>query len=50
MLKIIIENDFLLGHDTGIISSCLHSDKIIVATGQMRKKCPKLSLLEGHKD
>ena len=52
---------FFLGHDGHIISSCLHPDKIIVATGQMGKTAQicvwnshepvKLeSLLQGHTD
>jgi WD40 repeat protein len=50
---------FFLGHDSDIISSCLHPDKTIVATGQMSKNAQiciwntqggmKLeSLLQGH--
>ncbi|CAF0858738.1 unnamed protein product [Adineta steineri] len=52
---------FFLGHDDNIISSCLHPDKTIVATGQMgsnariciwnTQDAMKLeSLLQGHKD
>jgi WD40 repeat protein len=52
---------FFLGHDGDIISSCLHPDKTIVATGQMGKNAQiciwntqgimKLeSLLQGHTD
>ncbi len=52
---------FFLGHDGDIISSCLHPDKTIVATGQMGKTAQicvwntqgvmKLeSLLQGHTD
>jgi WD40 repeat protein len=50
---------FFLGHDGDIISSCLHPDKTIVATGQMGKNAQicvwntqgimKIeSLLQGH--
>jgi WD40 repeat protein len=52
---------FFFGHDGDIISSCLHPDKTIVATGQMSKNAQiciwntqgimKLeSLLQGHTD
>ncbi|CAF3682759.1 unnamed protein product [Rotaria sp. Silwood1] len=52
---------FFLGHDDDIISSCLHPNKIIVATGQIGKNAQicvwntqgimKLeSLLQGHTD
>ncbi|CAF4015711.1 unnamed protein product [Rotaria sordida] len=52
---------FFLGHDDDIISSCLHPDKIIIATGQIGKNAQicvwntqgimKLeSLLQGHTD
>src|SRR5690349_16588973 len=52
---------FFLGHDDDIISSCLHPQKTIVATGQMGKNAQicvwntqgimKLeSLLQGHTD
>jgi microtubule-associated protein-like 6 len=52
---------FFLGHDGDIISSCLHPDKTIVATGQMGKTAQICiwntqgimkveSLLQGHID
>jgi WD40 repeat protein len=52
---------FFLGHDDDIISSCLHPEKMIVATGQIGKNARiciwntqgamKLeSLLQGHTD
>jgi microtubule-associated protein-like 6 len=52
---------FFLGHDSDIISSCLHPEKKIVATGQMSKnaqicvwntegKMKLESLLQGHTD